>query len=123
MDYQGYFEIEAKAGYANSFVLGTKYRWASEGQSFQCDLSYPLHRFFNDALDLYLYAEYTNMLAESLLYYTERTHVVRVGLAIVGWPTKLLRSSRYRKIQALLMKPSKIFRNLCKTSSPLKRSC
>lgn len=83
MDYQGYFEIEAKAGYANSFVLGTKYRWASEGQSFQCDLSYPLHRFFNDALDLYLYAEYTNMLAESLLYYTERTHVVRVGLAIV----------------------------------------
>lgn len=83
MDYQGYFEIEAKAGFANSFILGTKYRWASEGQSFQLDLSYPVHKFFNDALGLYLYAEYTDMLAESFLYYNERTHAFRVGVAIV----------------------------------------
>ena len=83
MDYQGYFEIDAKAGFAESFVFGTKFRWASEGASFEFDVSYPLHRLINNSLDLYFYAQYSNMLAESLLNYNERTQAFRVGLSIV----------------------------------------
>lgn len=83
MDYRGYFEIEAKGGLADSLVLGSTFRWAEEGASIQLDLSYPLHRFFNGALDIYLYAQYTNMLAEGLQDYTERSEAFRLGLAIV----------------------------------------
>lgn len=83
MDYQGYFEIDAKAGFADSVVLGAKYRYASEGHSYELDLSYPLHSFFNNALDLYLYLQYSDVLAESLLDYSDRTQVFRLGLAIV----------------------------------------
>ena len=83
MDYRGYFEIEAKGGWANSLVVGSTLRWAEEGGSIQIDLSYPLHKFFRGALDIYFYAQYTNMLAESLQEYRERTQAFRLGLAIV----------------------------------------
>lgn len=83
MDYRGYFELEAKAGFADSLVLGSTFRWADEGASIQLDLSYPLHTFFNGALDVYFHAQYTNMLAEQLLDYTERSNVFRIGLSIV----------------------------------------
>lgn len=83
MDYRGYFEIEAKAGLADSLVLGSTLRWAEEGGSIQFDLSYPLDRFFRGALDIYFYAQYTNMLAEGLLDYNERSQALRLGLAIV----------------------------------------
>jgi phospholipase A1 len=82
-DYRGYFDLEAKFGLAESFVAGTHLRWADEGVSFQFDISYPLHMIFGDALDIYFYAQYTNMLAESLLDYQQRTQVVRLGLAFI----------------------------------------
>lgn len=82
-DYLGYFEIETKAGFAESIVLSAKYGWASEGHSAQFDLSYPVHKFFNNALELYLHVQYSNMLAESLLNYQERTEALRVGISIV----------------------------------------
>lgn len=82
-DYQGYFEIETKAGFADSIVFAAKYRWASEGHSTQLDLSYPVHKFFNNALELYLHIQYSNVLAESLLNYQERADIFRVGLSIV----------------------------------------
>lgn len=81
--YRGYFDLEAKFGLAESFVTSTHFRWADEGASFQLDISYPLHKIFGDALDVYFYAQYTNMLAESLLDYQERTQAFRLGLAFM----------------------------------------
>lgn len=81
-DYRGYFDLETKFGYADSFVFNTLFRLADEGPSFQLDISYPLDKIFG-ALDVYIYAQYTNLLAESLLDYQERTHEIRFGLALI----------------------------------------
>lgn len=82
-DYRGYFELETKLGKANSFVLNSSLRWASKGGSLLVDLSYPLNRYILKDLDLYLYLQYSNSLAESLLNYTGRTRAFRIGIAIV----------------------------------------
>lgn len=82
-DYRGYFDLELQLGRAESFVLGSHLRWAEQGASVQCDLTYPLHLFLFKNLDMYLQAQYFNGYAESLLNYTERTDAFRLGLAIV----------------------------------------
>ena len=82
-DYRGYFDLEVKVGKADGFVLGSSFRWAKEGASIQLDLTYPLHRFLFDALDIYLHAQYTDALAERLINYQERTHAFRLGFSIV----------------------------------------
>lgn len=82
-DYRGYFDLETKFGLTESFVAGTHLRWADEGVSFQFDISYPLHNIFGNALDVYLYAQYSNKLAESLIDYQERTQSFRLGLAFI----------------------------------------
>jgi outer membrane phospholipase A len=64
-------------------MAGTHFRLADQGGSFQFDLSYPLHNIFGDALDVYFYAQYSNVLAESLLDYQERTQALRFGLAFI----------------------------------------
>ena len=81
-DYRGYFDLDITFGKAESFVLGSSFRWAEEGASVQLDLTYPLHRFF-DALDIYVHAQYANALAESLIAYQDRTHAFRLGFSIV----------------------------------------
>lgn len=82
-DYRGYFELDLKVGRANSLVLGSCFRWACQGASLQLDLSYPVHHFLGDNLDLYFHVQYENALAESLLYYTERSQALRLGFSIV----------------------------------------
>lgn len=82
-DYRGYFDLEAEFGYADSFVFNTLFRLADEGASFQLDVSYPLDKIFGDALDVYFYVQYANMLAESLLDFEERSHQIRFGLALI----------------------------------------
>jgi len=82
-DYRGFFDLEVKLGNADSFVLGSNFRWAKEGASITLDLTYPLHRFFKGNLGLYFQVEYANALAESLHNYKERTEAVRLGFAIV----------------------------------------
>lgn len=82
-DYRGYFDFGVHLSLAESFAAGTQFRWADEGLSFQLDISYPLHRIFGDALDIYFYAEYSNQLAESLLEFEERTQAFRLGLAFI----------------------------------------
>jgi len=82
-DFRGYFDLETKIGKANSFVLGTHFRWAREGGSIELDLTYPLHRFIFKNLDLYFHAQYVSALAESLLNYRDRTEAFRLGFAIV----------------------------------------
>jgi outer membrane phospholipase A len=82
-DYRGYFDLETEFGFADSFVFNTLFRLADRGASFQLDISYPLDKIFGDALDVYFYAQYTNMLAESLLDYQERSQEIRFGLALI----------------------------------------
>ena len=82
-DYRGYFDLGAKFGLAESFEVGSQFRWADEGMSFQFDFSYPLNNLFGDALDIYFYAQYTNALAESLLDFEDRTQSFRLGLALI----------------------------------------
>ena len=82
-DYRGYFDLGFKFGKADGFVLGSHLGWAKEGASVQLDLTYPLHRFLFNNLDVYLQAQYFNGYAESLLHYRERSDAFRLGLAIV----------------------------------------
>jgi outer membrane phospholipase A len=82
-DYRGYFDMETEFGYADSFVFNTLFRLADQGASFQLNISYPLDKIFGDALDIYFYAQYTNLLAESLLDFQERSHEIRFGLALI----------------------------------------
>jgi outer membrane phospholipase A len=82
-DYRGYFDLETEFGFADSFVFNTLFRLADEGASFQLDISYPLDKIFGDALDVYFYVQYANMLAESLLDYEERSQEIRFGLALI----------------------------------------
>ncbi len=81
--YKGYFDLETKIGKADSFVLGSHFRWAKKGASIELDLTYPLHRFIFKNLDLYFQAQYVNALAESLLNFRDRTEALRLGFAIV----------------------------------------
>lgn len=82
-DYRGYFDLETKIGKADSFVLGSHWRWAREGSSIELDLTYPLHRYIFKNLDLYFHAQYVSALAESLLNYEDRTEAFRLGFSIV----------------------------------------
>jgi outer membrane phospholipase A len=75
--------METEFGYADSFVFNTLFRLADQGASFQLNISYPLDKIFGDALDIYFYAQYTNLLAESLLDFQERSHEIRFGLALI----------------------------------------
>jgi len=81
--YRGYFELEVKLGRADSLVLGSLVRWASEGASLQLDLTYPLGRHLFRSTHVYLQAQYANALAESLIEHRQRTEAVRLGVAIV----------------------------------------
>lgn len=81
--YRGYFDLQVKAGHADGLVIDTHTRWAKHGASIQVDGTYPLDRFFNKNLDLYLQVQYTNSLAESLLHYQDRVHTLRIGFALV----------------------------------------
>lgn len=81
-DYRGYFDLEIKAGIAQSFVIESHFRSANKGSSIRLDLTYPLNNLF-EKIDLYFQVQYLNALAESLINYKERTRAVRLGLSIV----------------------------------------
>jgi len=82
-EYRGYFDLEMKCGKAQGTVLESHLRWAEEGASLRMDLTYPLDRLFDTRLEIYLQAQYVNMLAESLLNYQDRTRAVRLGISVV----------------------------------------
>ena len=81
--YRGYFNLQVTIGKAEGLVLDSKFWCAAAGGSVQIDATYPLHTLIFTDLDFYLQAEYTNRLAESLLYYTKRAESFRLGFAIV----------------------------------------
>ncbi|MFZ2631773.1 MAG: phospholipase A [Desulfosalsimonadaceae bacterium] len=82
-DYRGYVDFELKAGRADRLAMGTHFRMAKKGASVQADLTYPLDKILPNKLNLYIQVQYVNVLAESLLNYTERTRALRFGFAIV----------------------------------------
>ena len=82
-DYRGNFELEIKAGIPESVVIGSKFRFASEGTSVQVDMTYPLSMAFFSNLEFYLHVQYADNLAETLLNYEERTEAFRIGFSIV----------------------------------------
>ena len=82
-DYLGYFDLQIKAGKADSIVFDSHFGYAKEGGSMELNLTYPLHKIFFSNLDLYFQIQYVNALAESMIDYQERTEAVRIGFAIV----------------------------------------
>lgn len=81
--YRGNFELELKAGKAESLVLGANFRFAPRGTSVQLDLTYPLSMGFLSNLEFYIHAQYASSYAETLIDYEERTDALRFGIAIV----------------------------------------
>ncbi len=81
--YRGYFEIETKIGNIEKAALGATFRNSSKGTTYILDGSYPLNQFLGGSLDMYLYAQYFNGYAETLLDYSEKTDAFRLGIAIV----------------------------------------
>lgn len=82
-DYRGYFDLEVKLGQADGLVLESHFSWAREGGSCQVDLTYPLHRFLFNNINLYLQIQYANRLAESLLHYDTRSEALRIGFGLI----------------------------------------
>jgi len=82
-DYLGYFDLQIKAGKADSIVFDSHFGYAKEGGSMELNLTYPLHKILFSNLDLYFQIQYVNALAESMIDFTERTQAVRIGVAIV----------------------------------------
>lgn len=82
-DYRGYMDLQVKFGNAELLVVDNHLWAAKEGISFSTDITYPLSRHNQDSLEIYLQLEYSNRLAESLRYYTERSEVFRVGFSII----------------------------------------
>jgi len=82
-DYRGYFELEVKTGKFDNFVMATTLRSAKKGNSIKVDLTYPLHQYIFKNLSMHLHVQYVNSLAESLLYYQDRIHAVRIGFTII----------------------------------------
>ena len=82
-DYRGYFDLQIKAGKANSIVFDGHFGYAQEGGSMELNLTYPLHKILFHNLSLYIQLQYVNALAESLINFRDRTEALRIGFAIV----------------------------------------
>lgn len=84
-DYRGHFDLRLIAGERDGLQLAVIGRVGDDWDkgSVQFDLSYPMRRFFNNNVDLYLHAQYFTGYGESLLGYDEYTNRWRVGVSIV----------------------------------------
>lgn len=89
-DYRGYFDLELKFGKRDSLVLGSNLRYGSRGRSIQVDATYPLVKilFLDEKQkwlnpNLYFLVQYYNGYAESLIHYNEKSHALRLGIALV----------------------------------------
>lgn len=84
-DYRGHADLRLIAGERDGLQLAVIGRVGDDWDkgSVQFDLSYPMRRFFNNNVDLYLHAQYFTGYGESLLDYDEYTNRWRVGVSIV----------------------------------------
>lgn len=79
-DYRGYFQLHARMGWADGLILDSDLGWATQGGSYQFDLTYPLR---TSLMRAYFHMEYVSVLAESLIDYRMRTEALRLGLSFV----------------------------------------
>jgi phospholipase A1/A2 len=82
-DYRGRAEIAIDFGRANSFVVKSNIGFAKRGTSLTVDATYPLSRSWFQNLQIYLYVQYVNALAENLINYRERTRALRIGISFI----------------------------------------
>ncbi|QOV91742.1 phospholipase A [Humisphaera borealis] len=84
-DYRGHVDLKAVVGERDGLQLAVIGRVGDDWDkgSVQFDLSYPMRKFFNDNVDLYLHAQYFTGFGESLLDYNESTNRFRLGVSIV----------------------------------------
>ncbi len=89
-DYRGYFDLELKFGKRDSLVFSTNIRYGSQGGSIQTDATYPLCKILllgekQDWLNpnIYFHIQYFNGYGESLIRYNEKSHALRMGIALV----------------------------------------
>jgi len=84
-DYRGHFDLKLVAGERDGLQLAVVGRVGDDWEqgALQFDLSYPMRRFFNNNVDLYLHAQYFTGFGESLLEYDRQTNRFRVGVSIV----------------------------------------
>lgn len=82
-EYRGHFDFELTVGDKDGFALSTQYRHGSKGWAVQSDFTYPLHRLFNENLELYFLVQRFDGFGESLLEFREKTHSTRIGLALI----------------------------------------
>lgn len=82
-DYRGYADLRAVVGWKRGVQLAAFGRMGKDGnhKSLQLDLTYPMRRFFG-SFTLYLDAQYFTGYGESLLGYNQKSHELRIGLAL-----------------------------------------
>ena len=81
--YRGYVDLEVTCGRPDRLVVESHFQPAREGNSFTVNLTYPAHQLFLRNLEFYVHVQYSNVLAESLLHYQERTEAMRLGISLV----------------------------------------
>jgi len=81
--YLGYFDLGIKTGQPNGIIFESHFWLAEKGPSLELNFSCPLNRYYLENLNLYFYLQYVNRLTEKLIFYKERTHSIRLGLAVV----------------------------------------
>jgi len=82
-DYRGYFDVDLKMGKRDGLMLSSQFGWAEEGGSVYVNMTYPVGKSLFNNINIYLHMQYANALAESLLYYPERTETFRAGVSFV----------------------------------------
>jgi len=81
--YRGYADLRTVVGWKRGLQLAAFGRMGKDGnhKSLQLDLTYPMRRFFG-SFTLYLDAQYFTGYGESLLGYNQKSHELRLGLAL-----------------------------------------
>ncbi|HXU79010.1 MAG TPA: phospholipase A [Methylomirabilota bacterium] len=81
--YRGYADLRLVVGWKRGVQLAAFGRMGKDGnhKSLQLDLTYPMRRFFG-SFTLYLDAQYFTGYGESLLGYNQKSHELRLGLAL-----------------------------------------
>jgi len=82
-DYRGRAEVAIDFGQASSFVVKSNIGLAKRGTSLTVDATYPMSRSWFENVQIYLYIQYVNALAENLINYRERTKALRIGISFI----------------------------------------
>lgn len=82
-EYRGYFELQFMIADKDGPSLSTHYTHGTRGWSVRNDFTYPLHRLFNENIELYFMVQRFDGYAESLIDFRRKTHVTRIGVSLI----------------------------------------